>query len=208
MTGLAGVEVHGVTRQAFMLRGMLAATAAYGAAAAGPFVARALAQDAGTSDQSIAQFALTLEVLEATYYREAVKKAKLSGEVLAVAKDIRDNEIEHVDILTDLVEQLGGRPRTSLKLDFGDALNDSKSFLRLAQTFEDTGVSAYNGAAPNIQSPDVLEAAGQIVQIEARHAAMIRFLNDQDIAPGAFDRTRTEKQVLAAVDPYIRGSSG
>ena len=208
MTGPGGVEVHGVTRQAFILRGMLAAGVAYGSAAAGPFVARALAQDAGTSDQSIAQFALTLEVLESTFYREAVKKGKLSGEVLRAAREIRDNEAEHVDILKDLVEQLGGRPRTTLKLSFGDALTDEKRFLGLAQTFEDTGVSAYNGAAPQIQSPDVLEAAGQIVQIEARHAAVIRYLNDEDIAPAAFDRTLSEKQVLAAVDPYIRGSTG
>jgi hypothetical protein len=30
---------------------------------------------------------------------------------------------------------------------FGDAFASEKSFLKLAQTFEDTGVSAYNGAA-------------------------------------------------------------
>lgn len=208
MTRPSAVEVHGVTREAFLLRALLAATTAYGAAAAGPFMAEAFAQDAGTSDQTIMQFALTLEVLEAAYYTEAVKKAKLRGEVLAVTKVIRDHEVEHVDVLTDLVEQLGGRPRTSLKADFGDALRDSDSFLRLAQTLEDTGVGAYNGAGPKIQSPDVLEAAGQIVQIEGRHAAMVRFLGDEDISPGSFDRALSEEQVMAAVDPYIRGSTG
>ena len=57
------------------------------------------------------------------------------------------------------------------------------------QTFEDTGVSAYNGAAPSIQSKELLATAGTIVQVEARHAAAIRLLNGEEPAPDAFDPT-------------------
>ena len=40
---LAGVEVHGMTRSSFILRGALAAGAVYGASAVTPFVSQALA---------------------------------------------------------------------------------------------------------------------------------------------------------------------
>ncbi len=82
-------------------------------------------------------------------------------------------------------------------------MTGERSFLKLAQTLEDTGVSAYNGAAPSIKSKDVLAAAGSIVQIEARHAAVIRLLRGQKPAPNAFDPALTKQQVLDAVTPLI-----
>ena len=68
------------------------------------------------------------------------------------------------------------------KFDF--PYNDTAGFLKLAQTFEDTGVSAYNGAAPAIKSKEVLAAAGSIVQVEARHAAAIRLQNERRTGAG------------------------
>ena len=90
------------------------------------------------------------------------------------------------------------------KVDFGNAFSSQKSFLKLAQTFEDTGVSAYNGAAPSIQSKEVLASAGSIVQIEARHAAAIRTLNGNPITDGGFDKALKMDQVLKAVKPFVK----
>ena len=87
------------------------------------------------------------------------------------------------------------------KFDF--PYSDTAGFLKLAQTFEDTGVSAYNGAAPAIKSKEVLGAAGSIVQVEARHAAAIRLQNGEEPAPDAFDPPLDEAQVLKAVEPFI-----
>ena len=87
------------------------------------------------------------------------------------------------------------------KFDF--PYNDTAGFLKLAQTFEDTGVSAYNGAAPADQVEGSAGAAGAIVQIEARHAAAIRLQNGEEPAPMAFDPTLDEAQVLKAVEPFI-----
>ena len=118
-------------------------------------------------------------------------------------KLISDDEDQHVQALTATIKKLGGTPVAEPKFNF--PYTDTAGFLKLAQTFEDTGVSAYNGAAPSIKSKDVLAAAGGIVQIEGRHAAAIRLQNKQSPAPDAFDPSLDMSQVLTAVKPFIQG---
>jgi rubrerythrin len=201
---LAAIDVQGLTRQSFMMRGALAAGAVYGLGSVGPFVREAMAQEGG-GDVEILNFALTLEYLEAAYYTQALKRVGgLSGEARSLASEIRDNENEHVDALSSTISDLGGTPVKAPGVDFGDAFANQKAFLKLAQTFEDTGVSAYNGAAPMIESAEVLGAAGSIVQVEARHAAAIRSLNGQPISDSAFDEALEMQAVLDAVQPFVK----
>ena len=198
---LAAVEVHGLSRSAFLVRGALATGGLYGAGAVGPFVTSAFAQGGG-GDVDILNFALTLEYLEAAFYEEALSKANLSGDAKKLAQEIGDHEKQHVDALTGAIKKAGGKPVQAPGVKF--PLTNQASFLKLAQTFEDTGVSAYNGAAPMISSKEVLGAAGSIVQVEARHAAAIRYLNGNDPSPAAFDPTLSKNQVLKAVKPFIK----
>jgi rubrerythrin len=203
-TSLGAVEVHGTTRAAFLLRGALSAGALLGAGAAGPFVRDALAQESG-GDLEILNFALTLEYLESTFYERAVMKGKgLSSEARALAVEIRDNERSHVDALRTAITGSGGKPVEAPDVGFGLAFTSEAKFLELAQALEDTGVSAYNGAAPSIESIEILAAAGSIVQVEARHAALIRLMRGQLPAPDAFDKPLDAQQVLAAVKPFMR----
>jgi hypothetical protein len=199
---LATVEIHGMSRGAFILRGAMAAGATYGLGAVSPFVGSALAKG---GDVEIVNFALTLEYLEAAFYTEAAKQVPgLSGDLADLVKELRDNETQHVDALTATVKQLGGRPAKVPGLDFGGAFASKAAFLKTANVFEDTGVSAYNGAAPGIESTDVLAAAGGIVQVEARHAALIRLQRNKPPAPLAFDKASKAADVLAAVKPFIK----
>lgn len=196
------IEVHGMTREAFLLRGALATGALYGMGMVSPFIRRAAAQEM-MDDVGILNFALTLELLEADFYRQGLQKAKLSGEAKEFATSFGEHEQAHVDALTSTIQDLGGTPVD--KPTFAFPFNNQQSFLKLAQTLEDTGVSAYNGAAPMIKNKDVLAAAGSIVQIEARHAAVIRQLLNMPAAPNAFDPALTTDKVLAAVKPFIKG---
>lgn len=198
---LAAVEVHGMTRSAFIMRGALAAGAVYGAGTVGPFVSQALGQS-GAGDLEIVNFALTLEYLETAFYTKALGLG-LSGEVKSLARLIQGDETQHVAALIATVKKLGGTP--AKKPTFAFPITDEKSFLKLAQTLEDTGVSAYNGAGPSIMSKEVLAAAGSIVQVEARHAAAIRLKNGALPAPDAFDKPLAKPAVLAAVKPLIKG---
>ncbi len=201
---LAGVTVdedsEDLSRSDVILKGALAAGAVYGTFMVGPFVRKALAMSGG-GDVDILNFALTLEYLETKFYEEAKSRAGAKGELKSLIDLIAKDEAQHVEALTATVKQLGGKPVAEPKFDF--AYSDTAGFLKLAQTFEDTGVSAYNGAGPAIKSKDVLAAAGSIVQVEARHAAAIRLQNKEEPSPDAFDPSLDEAQVLKAVEPFI-----
>lgn len=204
----ATVEVKGITRSAFLLRGALAASAVYGGSLVGPYVGQAFAQeDGGGGDVEILNFALTLEQLEATFYQEALRQVDgLDGDLQALAEEIGSNESEHVDALTQLIEDLDGQPEAATEFDFGDSFQDSSSFLQRAEELEETGVSAYNGIAPQLQSKEVLAAAASIVQVEARHAALIRMQRGEDPAPVPFDETIDRQEALRKIQEFTLDS--
>jgi rubrerythrin len=202
---LAAIQIdedsEDLSRSDVILKGALAAGAIYGAVAVGPFVGRALAM-AESGDVGILNFALTLEYLESAFYKEAKSRAGASGDLKSLINTIARDEEEHVGALTETIKKLGGKPVAEPKFDF--PYSGTAGFLKLAQTFEDTGVSAYNGAAPQIKAKEVLEAAGSIVQVEARHAAAIALQNGAEPAPLAFDPALAEAKVLKAVEPFIQ----
>jgi rubrerythrin len=188
------------TRSEVLAKGALAVGSVYGALAVGPYVRRALGASMG-GDIAIVNFALTLEYLEAKFYEEAKGRVRANGELMSLIDLLAKDEQQHVEALAATVKQLGGKPVAEPKFNF--AYSGTSGFLKLAQTFEDVGVSAYNGAGPMIKSKEVLAAAGGIVQVEARHAAAIRLQNEEEPAPVAFDEPLAEKQVLKAVEPFL-----
>jgi hypothetical protein len=199
---LANVEVSGITRSSFMLRGAIAAGAVYGLGAVTPFVSQALAETGG-GDVEILNFALTLEYLESDFYNVKGKEVGLKGTAKSYAKMFGEQEADHVEALITTIKALGGKPVA--KPTFVLPATSQSSFLALASVLENTGVSAYNGAAPSIKSKEVLAAAGSIVQIEARHAAAINLLVGKSPTPNeGFDVPLTKAQVLTAVKPLIK----
>jgi rubrerythrin len=174
----------------------------YGLGAVTPFVASALAAGEG-GDLEILNFALTLEHLESDFYNVKGKSVGLSGQAKNYAMLFGEQEADHVKALTTLIKQLGGKPVA--KPSFVFPATSQSSFLKLASVLENTGVGAYNGAAPSLQSKQVLAAAGSIVQIEARHAAAIDLLIGTSPTPNkGFDTPLTKAQVLAAAGPLIK----
>ena len=201
---LAVVRVHGMTRGAFLLRAALGAGALSGTAAVTPFVQRALAQDTG-GDVEILNFALTLEYLEAEFYRRArLPEIGLSAELSSLAQTFGDHERQHVDALRATIEALGGSPTPRPAFEF--PMRSEADFRKLAVTLEDTGLSAYNGAATSIESREVLAAAGGIAAVEARHAAALRLKTGQEPSPYAFDKTLTRDEVEDRISALVQGA--
>ena len=193
---LHAIEVEGMTRSSFILRGALAAGAAYGAGAVAPFVSRALAQD-DSGDLDILTFALGLERLEETFYKQAAKVGGLRMDNKELATKFGNQETAHAEAIQQSIQLLGGKPGAPIQANL--KVRDDASFLKLAVALEETGVGAYNGAAAALSSPDLVRAAGTIVQVEARHAAALRMRAGQAPAPFAFDEALTVAQANAAV---------
>ena len=168
----------------------------------------------GIGDASVLNYAYALEQLEAAFYAQVVKTPAtdfLPGE-LAYFTQVAAHEAIHRDFLKAAINRdFAGKLLQNLTPDFSKITFTSRaSVLGAAKTFEDLGVAAYNGAGALLKAAAYLVVAGQIVSVEARHAAFIRDL----LAPGSFaaddqvDATGLDKQmspvdVIAAAQAYI-----
>jgi hypothetical protein len=114
----------------------------------------------------VLNYALTLEHLESAFYRDGLAAIGVEGitglgfqaSVFDNLTAIGEHEAAHVATLTDVITQLGGEPVAEGTYDFG--YTDAAGFLQVSQALEDTGVSAYQGAAQYlIDEDDLLTAA-------------------------------------------------
>ncbi len=133
-------------------------------------------------DLAILNYAYALEQLEAAFYIQvaATPYSGITAAETALLTDIRDHEVAHREFFK---AALGSNAIQALTPDFSsiDFSNRTK-VLTAAQAFEDTGVSAYNGAGYLIKDATYLTLAGKIVSVEARHSAYMRNL----ITAGSF----------------------
>ena len=166
----------------------------------------------GAGDVGVLNYAYALEQLEAAFYAQVVKTppTDLLPIELTYFQEVARHEAIHRDFLRAAIT----RDASSLLIQDLTPVFTSIDFTRrtavltAAQTFEDLGVSAYNGAGKLIKTAAYLAVAGQIVSVEARHAAIIRDF----IALGTFSDTadangldlfRLPAEVLPLVQPFI-----
>jgi rubrerythrin len=156
-------------------------------------------------DLAIVQYALTLEHLETDFYNAVIDAGVITDRALAkTATMIRDNEQEHVDVLTATVKQLGGKPERP-RTDFDSVLEGGPDMvLETAATVENLGAAAYLGQAGRIKSKEILAAALSIHSVEARHAAALNTVVGKTIVPdGAFAKPASMDEVLAQAKPFL-----
>jgi Ferritin-like domain len=191
---MTGLDEAGQTRGGLFRRAGAAAGGLGIAAAIVPGLfgggGSALAREGGSkkNDVKILNYALTLEYLEAAFYREALNVGGYSGSVLNFAQVVYGHEATHVSTLKGV---LGAKAVAEPKFDFKGTTRKWSSFLRTSKVLEDTGVAAYQGQAPLIHA------------VEARHASWVRDLlyagKSVKPAPEAFSVPMSMSQVLAAV---------
>jgi len=158
-------------------------------------------------DIAIVNYALTLEFLEEDFYKQVLDSGEVKNkQVGEVAKEIYENEQEHVQALMATVEQLGGTPVKAPKTNFEDVLAGGEAMiLETAASVENLGAAAYLGQAGNIKNKEILAAALSIHTVEARHAAVLNQVVGKTIVPdGAFAKPATMEEVLKTVKPFIK----
>ena len=177
----------------------------------------------GAGDVGVLNYAYALEQLEAAFYAQ-VKASTVVG-FSAIDKAYFDEVAAHEAIHRDFFKAAINRdaPGKLLQnltpnftnIDFTKRLKASADtklgVLDAAKAFEDLGVAAYNGAGKLLKTGAYLVIAGQIVSVEARHAAYVRELvtpgsfasNDQVDAVTGLDKAMTPMDVIAAAQGFI-----
>ena len=174
---------------------------------------KAKSVDLGKGDTGVLNYAYALEQLEAAFYSQVISTpySGMNSAERQILTDIRDHEIAHRELFKTA---LGKKAIPGLQVNFTSINFGSRdSVLGTAKTFEDLGVSAYNGAGQLLKDVNYLLLAGKIVSVEARHAAIIRdllspmsasFAGDDAVDSKGLDKARTPLEVLTAAAPFIR----
>jgi len=157
---------------------------------------------------TILNYALSLEHLEAEFYKQGLAKFNESdftnGGFNATVRDrfsdIGDQENTHVMALTSVIESMNGTAVPICNYTF--PMDNVTQFLAVAQALENTGVSAYLGAASNLTG-DLLTDAASITAVEARHASYLNELWGQYGAPYAFDTPLGPREVITIASNFI-----
>lgn len=176
-------------------------------------------QDEFEDDVDILNYARTLEALEYRFYERGLDNISeddlteggpleefgdpVKENVYGYLGTIRDHEETHFETLGSVVEDLGGDPVEEPELDFGTAVEEPAEFIATAVALEDTGVSAYAGAAPFIENEDLVPPALSIHSVEARHASFLRVLDQQIPFPEPFDEALSKSAVLEIASQFI-----
>ena len=156
----------------------------------------------------VLNYALTLEYLEAEFYRQGNNADLLDGKAKKYLATIQKDEETHVATLKDVIKSLNEDAVDAPEVDFGASFKNKASYLETAYTFENLGVSAYLGAAPSLfEEKELLSAAASIFGVEARHAAILGSLAGKKaeggVYQGSFETPASRDKVLRAAAPFI-----
>ncbi len=124
-------------------------------------------------------------------------------------RQIQADENAHVAFI---VQALGGvkgqtpggmaRPKPTFQ---GLRASNYRQFLALSTIFENTGVGAYQGAAPIIFSKDVLTKTASIAFVEAFHSGFLNTLSHTFLVPtgSSFSPALSKEEVRARLTPFV-----
>lgn len=184
------------------------------------------------NDITLLNYALTLELLEATFYTQGLSRftstdfsqstalgnlrsssgvatAPLAGDTdTSLAQDV----YAYLTLIRNHEQQHVRTLRNIIRSLGGTPVNpptfklnftNADDFLSTAMLLENTGVAAYNGAIAMLSNPSLVTASATIATVEGRHAAYLNRIEGQNPFPNAFDAGKTMAEILAAALPFL-----
>ncbi|KAK7018217.1 protein rds1 [Favolaschia claudopus] len=164
----------------------------------------------GVSDPQVLNFALTLEHLEATFYKQgldkfsadAFKAAGFSDWVRNRFEQIQAHEAEHVTFLSTALKSAGADAVAPCEYNF--PMPDVHSFIATSMILEAVGSAAYTGGAQLISNKDYLTAAASILTVEGRHTAWINSaINKFSAWDTSFQTALNPNQIFTLASGFI-----
>ena len=158
----------------------------------------------GLGDAAILSLAYQLELLEGNFYAIGVDSGLFVDTFLDQIAVIRDHEFAHAEAIAATLGDLGAEVPAEPAFTFPeDATADAATFLGYAATLEPVGIGAYQGAAPALESKDILAAAISIHNAECQHRCAINIMN-LIVPPNnvAFEEALPLATVQEAVAPF------
>jgi hypothetical protein len=123
------------------------------------------------NDVRIGNYALTLEYIEAAFYKLAAGKNYADKGLAQAANILAQHEQAHVDALKKVLGKAAVKTPAFNADVVGKLLATQESFITAAASVEPVGTAAYAGAGPYLSALPIVKAALSIHSVEANHAA-------------------------------------
>ncbi|KAJ3162353.1 hypothetical protein HDU86_004833 [Geranomyces michiganensis] len=173
------------------------------------------------TDLFVLNYALTLEHLESTFYKNALAKFSAADfQTAGFDPAIRDqfltvqsHEDTHVTTLTSVIEATFGAGNAVPACEYNFNFDTVSGFIATAAALERTGVQAYTGAVKFISTDAVKTAGAAIATVEGRHSAILNAIstikvngvtNNVNPIPAPFDTPLGFTPVFSIAAPFIK----
>ena len=198
-----------LSRGELLRKGAAGAGLVVGLAALGPYAARAMARPSALApgDLNILNYLLPFEYLQLSLYQRILSERSYKDTNVPLNEGQRElfeellaQEKEHVAALRAMVEELGGKPIKPG--DYAFAFVELETAFFLANEIEGYAVGAYNYVIPKLKSKKAQELACTIVQVDARHTAILRQESKEEPVPFAFDYGVNEQGSVIEIEKF------
>jgi hypothetical protein len=205
----AGADGGELSRADVLLKGARTGAVVLGLGSIGAYAARAMALPSTLppGDLNVLNYLLPFEYLEFKLYLRILSERNDKGEDMPLNEEQRgffeelmSQEEEHVAALQAMVAELGGKPIE--RGNYAYAFRELPTAFFLANEIEGYAVGAFNYAIPKLKSKKARELAATIVQVDARHAAIMRQESKEEPAPFAFDTGVNEQGSVIEIEKF------